>query len=255
MFNLGHNLYMIISAIITVAILILLSRFAKEQKHKDFALKFFAIITVVIHFSSVYVSFFQTGTPDVGASMLLPIYPCNIAMWLLIITAFMKNKEGKAFKIMAEMTFYLGMIGGILGIVVNENYASTPTFTDYEVLKGMLSHSTMLLGVLFLLVGHYIRIRFDNMISIVAVLMLLLVDGGIIIALCYMTGYDAAELNPMYLIEKPFENIPWLNTGTIGLIALAVGLLITITYEQIALKEEDRWYMVLKDNYERRHQK
>ncbi|MBQ8163864.1 MAG: YwaF family protein [Clostridia bacterium] len=255
MFNLGHNLYMIISAIITIAVLILLSRFAKEQRHKDFALKFFAVLTVVIHYSSVYVSFFQTGTPEVGVSMILPNYPCNVAMWLLLITAFMKNKNGKAFKLLAEMTFYLGVVGGILGVVVNESYASTPTFTDYEVLKGMLSHSTMLIGVLFLLVGNYIRIRVDNMVSIFSVLVLLLIDGGIIIGICKLTGYDAAELNPMYLIEKPFEDLAWLNTGTIGLISLAVGILITVTYEQIALKEEERWYTVLKNKYEERHQR
>ena len=50
----------------------------------------------------------------------------------------------------------------------------------------------------------------------------------------------------MYLLEIPFESMPWLNVITIGLLAMAIIFIATALYEQIALKKEDRWYSKLK---------
>jgi uncharacterized membrane protein (DUF485 family) len=193
----------------------------------------------------LWVDYFTTGSAEVESTMLLPIYPCNIAMWLLLIVAFTKNKQTKAFKIMAEFTFYLGIVGGVMGIALNEIYSGNPNLADWSTLKGLLSHSTMLFGAIYLLVGKYIRIRVDNVISVFAGLLLLLIDGIIIIAIHRFFGLDCP--NCMYLLESPLPNLKWFNTYVLGFMALLVSFAITAVYEEIALKKEDRWYTKLKE--------
>lgn len=250
MFGLIHNLYMIISTLITVVGMILVVKFVREPKWKDFVLKVSAIFTVILHFSSLYVDYFTTGSATVDSVMLMPIYPCNVAMWLLVIVAFYRNKESKVFKTLAEMTFYLGVIGGVVGIMFNEIFIDNPTLADWNVLKGLLSHSTMLFGCIYLLAGRYIQIRVANLFSLLLVGVLLLVDGGIIIGLYRIFRLDPP--NCMYLLENPFPQIPWMNTIVIGLMAIVLVFVVTAIYEQIALKKEDRWYSRIKLHFEQR---
>lgn len=245
LFDLSHVLYIVISSIITIGLMILFYFCIKAQKSKDLILKIAATLTVIIHFSSLYVTFFSSGKAYVDSSMLLPIYPCNVAMWLLVILAFWKNKESKAFKYIAEFTFYLGITGGIIGILFNENYGSNPNLLDWNILKGLLSHSVMLLGCLYLLEGGYIKIRVKNVLSVLGGLIFLLIDGGIIIGL-----YRVANLTPpnsMYLLENPFPQLPWLNTFTIGAFAIIIVFGITALFEQIALTKDERWYVKIKN--------
>lgn len=245
LFDLAHILYMVISTIITIIGLIVCGVFIKKDNHKDIILKTFAILTVVIHYSSLYVDFFTTGKAVLEEPMLLPIYPCNVAMWLLLICAFWKNKKSKVFNYIAEFTFYLGVVGGIVGILFNEIYASTPNLAVYHTLKGFLSHSTMIFGCIYLLVGRYIKIRVKNTLSVFIGLLFLLVDGGVIIGL-----YRLANLTPpncMYLLSNPFPNLSWFNTYMIGVIGILLVFIITTIYEQCALPKEERWYVKLKN--------
>lgn len=245
LFDLSHSLYIVISSVITFGLIVLFYFCIKEQKSKDFILKIAAICTVIIHFSSLYVDYFTTGEAKVDSTMLLPIYPCNVAMWLLVISAFWKNKQSKLFDYIAEFTFYLGITGGIIGILFNENYASTPNLADWDILKGLLSHSVMLLGCTYLLTGGYIKIRVRNVLSVLGGLIFLLIDGGIIIGLYY-----AANLQPpncMYLLKNPFPNVSWFNTYIIGIFALIIVFVITALIEQMTLSKDERWYMKLKN--------
>lgn len=245
LFDLQHNLFMICSAMAICLLLIFSKLFVKKQKYKDLILKIAAVLTVVIHYSMLYVDYFSTGKAEVASPMLLPIYPCNIAMWLLLIVSFIRNKESKMFKVLAEITFYLGIIGGVFGIVFNEIYASTPNLAVYDTLNGLLSHDTMLFGCIYLLVGKYIKIRVSNLISIAIGLVLLFVDGWFIIGLYTLFKLDPP--NSMFLLEAPLPALPWFNTYVIGLLAIVLFFAITALYEQFALKKEDRWYTKLKN--------
>lgn len=236
---------MIVSAIVIALLLVFAGIFVKQRRYKDLILKVFAVITVIIHFSTLYVDYFSTGAAEIESPMILPIYPCNIAMWLLLIVAFYRNKDSKVFKILAEITFYLGIIGGVFGIVFNEIYASTPSLAVYDTLNGLLSHDTMLFGCLYLLVGKYVKIRVSNLISIAIGLVLLFVDGWVII--CLYKIFKLSPPNSMFLLEPPLPELPWFNTYVIGALAIVLFFGITALYEQIALKKEDRWYYKLKN--------
>lgn len=250
MFDRNHSLYILISGFLTILLLGLCNRFVKDQKYKDKILKLSAILTVVIHYSILYVDYFSTGTAEVESTMLLPIYPCNVAMWLLLIVAFMKNRRSKVYTTLSEFTFYLGVTGGIIGIVFNEIYISNPNLADYDVLNGLLSHSTLLFGAIYLLVGGYINIRVSNVKSVFYGLMLLLVDGVAVISLYRLFGMEAP--NCMYLLENPFPQIKWFNTFVLGIIGLIVVFIITSIYEQIALPESNRWYIKEKEESKER---
>ncbi|MBR2969545.1 MAG: YwaF family protein [Clostridia bacterium] len=244
LFDKAHLIFMLVSSLVIIGLLIVCGRFIKVQKYRDLVLKIAALLTVIIHYSRLYVDYFTTGSAEIGSNMILPVYPCNIAMWLLLIVAFYKNKQSKVFKVLAEITFYLGIVGGIAGIVLNEIYASNPNLADWSVLNGLLSHCTMLFGCIYLLVGKYIRIRVDNMISVVIGLLLLFVDGWLIIGLYKMFALDPP--NSMYLLSPPVEALPWFNTYLIGLIAIVVFFTITSIYEWIAVPKEERWYRKIK---------
>ena len=244
MFNLSHILFMIFSLIGLVATFILCKLLIKSQKWKDMILKIAAILTVVLHYSPLYVGFFTTGVAEVYETMLFPLYPCNIAMWLLVIVAFWKNKQSKTFRVMATMLFYLGVIGGTVGIVFNEIYGNNPTLASWHVLHGLLSHVTLLLGSIWLVVGGYFKIRVKNIFSIAFGLLGMVIIGWSMIGLYKLFGQE--PVNCMFLLESPIPSMPFINTYLIGVGALAILFVITAVYEQIALKKEDRWYTLLK---------
>ena len=246
MFDSGHILYMVISGIISVLLLWLMSKHLTTEEKKYNALKFYAIITVIIHYSSLWVDFFSEGVAEVESVMLLPIYPCNILMWLLVASAFVKKRETVAYRMLTEFTFLGGVVCGFIGILLNENYDSNPTLLDYDVLKGLLSHSTMIIGCAYLAVSGIVKIRVKNVISVVAGLILFLADGAIINTLYAVFNLDPC--NSMYLLEAPFENIPWLITPVMGLMGVALAFILTALYEQIFLPEDQRWYMLLREN-------
>ena len=176
---------------------------------------------------------------------LLPIHPCNVIMWLLFACAFLKNHNGKAEKVVLEFTFYAGIVCGTFGIVLNENFGNNPTLSNWFVLKGLLSHSTLIMGCIYILVARFIKIRVSNCISVFFGLCLFIVDGLIINGLYKLFGLG--ECNSMYLQHAPFPEMPWFNTWLMGVFALILVFGVSALFEQFALKREDRWYEVIKD--------
>lgn len=235
---------MLISALISAAILVALYFRARSDRAQGAALKLMALVTVAIHYSSIWVDFFARGELSIEESQLLPIHPCNVCMWLLLACSFIKNRESQIFKLISEFVFWGGTVCGSIGIIINENFADNPTLADYDVLKGMLSHSTMVLGCVYLLVSGIVKIRVSNVISVVAGLSLFVIDGSIINALYRI--FDRGNCNSMYLQELPFPDMPWLNTLTMGIMGVALTFTITVIYETIALKKEERWYSKIK---------
>lgn len=246
LFDRTHILYMLISSFITAGLLVLAYFFVKTQKGKERVLKIAAIVTVAIHFSSLWVDFFRTGEATVQESMLIPLYPCNICMWLLLIVSLWKNRKGVAYTVLCEFTFWAGVVCGSLGIILNENYGRTPDLRDYEILKGLVSHSTMVFGALYLLVGKFMRIRVFNTVSGACGLLLFILDGYVINTL--YAAFGLSPCNAMYLLETPFPQMPWLSPYLMGVMALVLVFGITALHEQLSLPKEERWYELIRAN-------
>ena len=135
LFDLTHILFFTISFILVGIGIILCIKYIHKQEHKDLIIKISAVATVLIHYSSLWYHFLVDKDASIGSNMLFMAYPCNMGMWFLFIFAFITNKQSKFATMLAEFTFYLGVVGGIIGILLNENYASTPSLQDYDVLR------------------------------------------------------------------------------------------------------------------------
>lgn len=223
MFNTQHILYMVISAIVTVVLLMLFPRYAKTQRQKDGILKFFAIITVVIHLSDAWVDFFTTGGQAYITSVhILPIYPCNVVMWMLLAAALLRNKDSIPFRLLCDFCVYIGIICGVVGIVFNANFNNTPTLADYDILKGMLSHSTMLIGCLYLIVGGYLQVRLFNVVSVTAGLSTFVLCGLVVDWLYEHFGMEPPD--GMFLRSNPYFSFSPIVPGIIFILCMAAVL-------------------------------
>ena len=235
MFNTQHILYIAISGSLTALLLILATRLLKSQRQKNGFLKLFAVLTVLLHYSDIWVEFFRTGgTACVSSVHILPVYPCNVMMWMLLIAALMKDKQSLLFRMLSEFCFYGGILCGVLGIVLNENFDNNPTLTDYGVLKGLLSHSTMLLGCIYMKVGRYFTVRPTNAFSVAA--------GAAVFVLC---GIGVNRLYDAFGMEAPdgmfLRHNPYLPCTPIlpGICAIVLMYVILLLMERRKRKNED----------------
>lgn len=239
MFNTQHILYIVISGILTTVLLALAAKYATDDKIKNRILKFFAIITVVIHYSNLWVDYFTTGGATVENNQILPVYPCNVVMWMLLTASLLQNKKRLLFQLLSEFCFYGGTICGVIGIVLNTNFGNNPTLADYDILKGMLSHSTMLYGCLYMLVGGYIKIRVFNAVSVTAGLGTFVLCGMGVNAL--YECFDMEAPDGMWLRSNPYFNFSPMVLGIIFIIIL-FGVL---ALWELRLPLEERWYYKL----------
>lgn len=234
------TLYNIITLVIVTLLLILCKKKVGKERTKDLILKISSIAVVVIHMSSIYYHYFFDKVIEVEDNMFLPIYPCNIVMWLLVIVAFMRNKESKWFKLLAGFCFLGGTVCGLIGVIANINYLNNPNFLDFDIMKGLVSHDVMIFSTLYLGIMGYVEVDFVNsMKSNIFGLLLFCVIGGLINLLYWCFGLD--DVNAMFMISPPFEDLPFINFFTIGIgsvIILFIGLNI---YELIAIPKEKRW--------------
>ena len=78
MFNQTHIIYMIISAIVTIGIALALF-FIKSKKLNKIAIWFFAISTVVIHFSGLWYQYLTEAPPRQDLNIFFPSTPVTYA--------------------------------------------------------------------------------------------------------------------------------------------------------------------------------
>lgn len=232
---------MVISGIVTVALLALFSKYAKDDQMKNRILKFFAIITVMIHYSNLWVDYFSNGgTATIENNHILPVYPCNVVMWMLLVASLLQNKKGLLFQFLGEFCFYGGTVCSVIGIVLNLNFGNTPTLADYDILKGMLSHSTMLVGCLYMLTGRFIKIRVSNALSVAAGLGIFVLCGMVVNSLYECFGMEAPD--GMWLRSNPYISM---SPMVLGLL-FVVALFCVLSLRELRLPAEERWYYKLR---------
>ena len=231
---------MVISGLLTVLLLVLSAKCVRTEKTKNRILKFWAIITVVIHYSNLWVNYFATGgNATIENNHILPVYPCNVVMWTLLASALISDKKSVPFQILAEFSFYAGIAGGVIGIVLNKNFGNTPTLADYDILKGMVSHSTMLIGCIYLLVGKFITINRFNLVSITAGAICFVVCGVGVDWLYTLNGMEPPD--GMFLQSNPYVPFSPVLVG-LGILAVLLGIL---TLWERKLPRQERWYAKL----------
>lgn len=220
--------------------LILCKRFVKTQKAKDLIYLIASILVVVIHYSSVFYHGFVDKVWELEDNMWLPVYPCNIIMWLNLALAFM-NKQCKGFKLIAPFVFLGGTMCTMVGYFANVNFLNNPDFLDFDILKGLLSHVVVAFACLYLGVMGYVEIRaIPAIVSCACGCLLFLACGGFTILICHLVDIEPA--NTMFLLEPPIESMPYMSVWILmigGLLVLFGGLTL---YERFFIPKEERWY-------------
>lgn len=235
------TIYNAISLLIVVILLIIVKKLIKQQKIKDIILKVIATLVVVIHFSGLYFDFFSNdGVAMIEDNLLLPIYPCNIVMWCLLIVAFFKKKETVIYKYLSHFTAFGGTICGLIGVLFNMNFLATPDFNNFHIVKGLLSHTVMVLGTLYLIVLKYVKIDAKNtFISCILGTAVFTINGLFINTLFKVCNIPS--VNAMFMLEAPLEMFPYLNFYTICSIAIIGTFIFLNLYEIIFVPNGKRW--------------
>jgi hypothetical protein len=234
-------LYNLITFILITILLILCKKVIRKERTKDFILKFVSILVVIIHYSSLYVDYFtNNGEALIENNMILPVYPCNIIMWLLLIVSFMKNKESNVYKTLSEFTFVGGTICGLIGVLFNVNFLNNPNLGDYDIFKGLISHSVMIFGTVYLFVFNYVQLEVVRTTKSIF-------WGLVIFAICGFTInvlfaiFNIESVNAMYMLEPPLPALPFFNFFTIGFLGLILSFIGLNIYEHFTLPKEKRW--------------
>ncbi|NLD25793.1 MAG: YwaF family protein [Acholeplasmataceae bacterium] len=236
LFDTTHILYVIISLLLTVGLMIVAKKYIKSPKNKLRFLRLFSIGTFCLHISIMWTTYL-TGEVNYGYAfdnILFPIYFCNLAMYCLMICSFM-NPNKKYYRPFATFTAWAGIFGSLISLFYPEYYLNTPTLKDWSVLKSMLSHSTMLVGCLYLFVGNYVKLDIKNIIyycyGLVGCLLVGLFNN-------FFLGLFGKNKNSMYLKEPPLSEVPFLNFITIPLLMLLVIFITTQIKKLITLRHK-----------------
>ena len=242
MFTTTHLFYMLNTGIVCALLLVGLF-FLKNRSVSKFFVGSLALATLILHYIVEFRDFLYstTATVTLSAAMVMPIYPCHICMWLLILSAMLLDKKGPLATVIKDMTFWAGTICGSIGTIFNTDFIANPDLSDLYILKGMLSHTTMVCGCILLFVGGFVKIRVGR--SLAAGLF------GIAFFFTYGTfvnrlfaHFNLPPCNSMFLLEIP-EGFPeWLTTLWIGMAVIIVILVVSLAFEQLFLKKEERWY-------------
>ena len=231
-----HITYIFLSLAITVVALVLPHKYIKTQKGKDIYLKVWGILTPFLHISMLWTEFLKNGSANVNDNMLFPIYFCNFTMYLLIIVSFLSNKESKAFHYLAVVTSYGGILGALISLFYPDYYVNEATALTWTIWKIFLSHSTMLIGCLYLITGKYIEIERKNILVFGVGLLGSGVVGGLVILTYKLAGLSLP--NAMYLLKPAIETdnkveAVLLSGYAIGAYLMLVVTAVTFSYERI----------------------
>lgn len=239
---------LIIIAVITGA-LILCKRLVKTPRAEYVLLLTSAALTILCHYSSLPYHSITDGSAMTylkhNPNLILPIYPCNVVMWVCLIYGLMPNKGTRTAQLFADYIFWFGILSTLVGMFANVDFIRNPSLKDFDICKGVLAHATMLFNVLLLPVLGKTRISFGKNLLHMAISVLAMYLIGLYCNLLFETLVSeelAYEVNSMFIIHSPFEGLPFLRYPVIAGCALAVYAVTFAVCELIAHKKGERWF-------------
>ena len=137
----------ILIALITVGLWIV-KKCVRKERTQNIILIVAAVFTIALHYST-FIFKLLTGSDAIDylsttPNLILPIYPCNLVMWIALIFAFLKNKSSRLGSFFADYLFWFGTISTLVGMFANVDFINNPTLADYENFKSITAHATLL---------------------------------------------------------------------------------------------------------------
>ena len=213
----------------------LVKKHIKKERTQNIMLLVAAIFTILFHYSAFGFKLFfgenaieyLSQTPN----LLLPIYPCNVVMWCALIFALLKNKKSKLGVFIADYLFWFGIFSTLVGMFANVDFINNPTLADYENIKSIGAHATLLFNILLLAVFGYVKVDVKRNLKSIVLSIFLMAAIGSYCNLVFRTLVSEAaayDVNSMFLIHSPFENIPFLTYPVISLISVPIYFLLFV---------------------------
>ena len=200
--GLDHILYICISLPVAIGLAIL-GKFIINKKWQKLYIFMFALITVALHYSVIYVSYFHNDSGTiVGRDHLFPYYFCNFIMNIELILAMELHFKARFMNNALTFCAYGGILGSLITL-----FEQGPHFDNYYLLQSALSHSTMLTTSLLLILCGYVKINVYNLIPMGFGILVSGAMGGLTMLIYVINGEPVC--NAMYLLEGPagFEKI------------------------------------------------
>ena len=184
---------------------------------------------------------YLSDTPN----LILPIYPCNVVMWSALIFALLKNKKSKLGGFFADYLFWFGIISTLVGMFANVDFIQNPTLANYENVKSIAAHATLLFNVLLIPLFGHIKIDVKrNIINIIISIFVMAVIGGYCNLVFHALASKAVayDVNSMFLLHSPFEGLDFLTYPVISLIAVPIYFAVFVICDIFAHKMGERVY-------------
>ncbi len=223
------TIFNLILLIIIAALLVLVKKTVKTKRAEWALLLSSALVTVIFHYSTLIFRAICGNAPleylKSNPNLILPIYPCNVVMWSCLILPLIKDENSRIRRLLTDYVFWFGIFSTLVGMFANVDFIMNPTLLDYDIIKSIVAHATLLFNVLLLAVFGKVKIDFwRNMKS-----MIFSVIGMYVIGLycnlvfkALVSPEAAYEVNSMFIIHSPFEGLDFLRYPVIALAALVL---------------------------------
>lgn len=222
-------LFNLILILAIVALLILVKKRIRGGLAERILLLAAPLVTVAVHYSTFLYRLLGAGdaiaylgeTPN----LLLPIYPCNLVMWVCLAYGFCKDRTSKVSLLLSDYMFWFGLFACLAGMFANVDFILDPDLGNYEVTKSILAHATMLFNVLLIPVLGRLRPQFwRNMTNMIIAVIAMYVIGLYcnLIFEALVSAEAAYDVNSMFIIHSPFDGVSFLRYPVIALIALLI---------------------------------
>lgn len=226
-----------------------IKKYVKRERTKDLILCAAAIFTILFHYSTFGFKLLTGGnameylsnTPN----LILPIYPCNVVMWSALIFAFLKNKKSRVGMFFVDYLFWFGIVSTLVGMFANVDFINDPTLADYENVKSIVAHATLLFNVLLLPIFGYIKIDVKRNLTNIIISIFVMAAIGCYCNLVFhaLSSAEAAyDVNSMFLIHSPFEGLDFLTYPVIALVAVPIYFSVFAICDLVAHKKGERFY-------------
>lgn len=237
--------------LVIVGLLILMKKTIKTDNQIRILFLILPILTIACHYSSLLYHAIVPGTSSPmdfllgNPNLILPIYPCNVVMWLLLLVGiFWKYREKRAFRVIIDFCFYFGVVGALVGMLVNVDFIREPTLKNYDITKGIIAHGFMLMNILALPVFKIVKLDLhSNFVHLMIGVILMGVLGLYNNLLVRVTGGEgyALQVNSMFLLVSPFADVPWLKFPIIVLFVAPAYFLVFQILDLIFYEKGNRW--------------
>lgn len=236
-------------------ILSIIKKRVKTELTKNILLLVAPIITLLVHYSQFIYDVMTGG--DIMAhlsanpNLYMPLYPCNIVMWLTLIFALLKNKNSKFGEFCVDFIFWFGVAAAVIGMFANEDFIRTQSIADYAILKSIIAHATLLFNVLLLPIFGYVKIDVKrNFKNIIISLLVMGVIGAYCTLIFYaLVSYEQAYfINSMFMMHSPFAGLDFLTYPVVALIAVPVYFVLFVICDLCAHKKGKRFYNRTKND-------